>query len=109
MTDLNNVVKREELKDKIEEFVEVEIRPFVQSDGGDIEIIELQPDGILRVMLHGACSSCPSSILTLKFGAERRVIEMFPEIKGLELAGLTPFINPHLEEHNETSEDDSIP
>lgn len=89
MIDLNDVVAREELKDKIEAFIDAEIREFIQSDGGDIELVELQSDGIIRVMLHGACASCPSSILTLSYGVERRIREVFPEITGLQLAGLT--------------------
>ena len=88
MTDLNDIIAREELKDKIDAFIDTDVRPFLQQDGGDIELIDLTSEGILRVMLHGACSSCPSSIMTLKFGVERRLMEVFPEIKGLELAGL---------------------
>jgi len=88
MTDLNDVLAKEELKDKIEAFIDTDVRPFLQQDGGDIELVDLKSDGILRVMLHGACSSCPSSIMTLKFGVELRLMEAFPDIKGLELAGL---------------------
>lgn len=97
MIDLNDVVAREELKDKIEAFIDAEIREFIQSDGGDIEVVELQSDGILRVMLHGACVSCPSSIMTLSFGVERRLKEFFPEITGLQLAGLKSDFELHHE------------
>jgi Fe-S cluster biogenesis protein NfuA len=92
MSDEEEIIKQENLQDKIEKFIDEEIRPFLQQDGGDIQVVELKSDGILRVMLHGACQSCPSSILTLKFGIERRLLEIFPnEVKSVELAGFGNF------------------
>ncbi len=56
-----------------------ELRPFLISDGGNVEIVEL--DGpIVKVRLQGACGSCPSSTMTLKMGIERKLREMIPEI-----------------------------
>ena len=90
--DLEDVKKSEELLQRIEAFVDSEIRPFIQQDGGDIEVTGFDQDtGILRVRLQGACSTCPSSIMTLRFGVELRLREAFEEIKGLELAGTIPF------------------
>lgn len=83
------VLAQETLQDKIEAFMEQEIRPFVQLDGGDIELTGFNIDtGIVRVRMQGACSSCPSSAMTLQFGVERRLREVFPEIRGVEAAGL---------------------
>jgi len=82
-----NEIERDELFEKIENFVDEEIRGFLNSDGGDIQLIELKLDGTLRVMLQGACSHCSSSIMTLQFGVQNRIMEAFPEVKGLELAG----------------------
>ncbi|MDD1417009.1 NifU family protein [Dolichospermum sp. ST_con] len=60
-----------------------EMRPYLISDGGNIEIVEL--DGpIVKVRLQGACGSCPSSTMTLKMGIERRLKEMIPEISEVE-------------------------
>ncbi|MBS3026784.1 MAG: NifU family protein [Dolichospermum sp. DET50] len=60
-----------------------EMRPYLISDGGNVEIVEL--DGpIVRVRLQGACGSCPSSTMTLKMGIERRLKEMIPEIAEVE-------------------------
>jgi Fe-S cluster biogenesis protein NfuA len=60
-----------------------EMRPYLISDGGNIEIVEL--DGpIVKVRLQGACGSCPSSTMTLKMGIERRLKEMIPEIAEVE-------------------------
>ena len=56
-----------------------ELRPFLISDGGNVEIAEI--DGpIVKVSLQGACGRCPSSTMTLKMGIERKLKEMIPEI-----------------------------
>lgn len=60
------------------------IRPAVQSDGGDVELVEVTPAGVVRVRLHGACVGCPSSTITLKMGIERSIRERVPEIKAVE-------------------------
>lgn len=60
------------------------IRPAVQSDGGDVELVEITAEGIVRVRLHGACVGCPSSSMTLHMGIERNIREKVPEITGVE-------------------------
>lgn len=57
------------------------VRPYLQADGGDIEIVELTDDNILKVRLTGACGGCPFSQQTLKAGVEQAVIRDVPEIK----------------------------
>lgn len=60
-----------------------DLRPYLISDGGNVEIVEL--DGpIVKLRLQGACGSCPSSTMTLKMGIERRLKEMIPEISEVE-------------------------
>lgn len=62
------------------------VRPALESDGGNVSIIDFQ-DGVLFVEMHGSCEHCPSSTMTLKFGIERILIEAFPnDIKAVELA-----------------------
>ncbi|MCA9272412.1 MAG: NifU family protein [Phycisphaerales bacterium] len=56
------------------------IRPAVQSDGGDVELIDISADGVVKIRLHGACVGCPSSSVTLKLGIERNLKEHIPEI-----------------------------
>jgi len=58
-----------------------EIRPFLESDGGDIHFVELTDDGIAKVKLVGACSSCNISMMTLKNGVEVAVKNAVPEVK----------------------------
>ena len=66
--------------DKIEGAL-AEIRPFLESDGGDINFIELTDDWIVKVKLVGACSSCNISMMTLKNGVEVVVKKAVPEVK----------------------------
>ncbi len=62
-----------------------ELRPYLISDGGNVELVEI--DGpIVRLRLQGACGSCPSSTMTLKMGIERRLREKIPEIVEVEQA-----------------------
>ncbi len=56
------------------------IRPAVQSDGGDVELIDISDKGVVKIRLHGACVGCPSSSVTLKLGIERNLKEHIPEI-----------------------------
>lgn len=72
-------------EDRLAHFIRTDVAPFLQSDGGDIELVGVEA-GIVNVRLVGACGSCPSSIATLQFGVERRLKEQFPaEVKGLKL------------------------
>ena len=56
-------------------------RPYLQSDGGDISLVEITNDNTVRVKLQGACHGCPFSIQTLKAGVEQALIQEVPEIK----------------------------
>lgn len=56
------------------------IRPAIQSDGGDVELVDVAADGIVQVRLHGACIGCPSAQMTLKHGIERNLKAQIPEI-----------------------------
>jgi Fe-S cluster biogenesis protein NfuA len=60
------------------------IRPFLQADSGDVELIEISDDDIIKVKLTGACSSCPMSIMTLRAGIERALMREIPAIKRVE-------------------------
>ena len=67
------------LKDRVAECI-YQIRPAIQGDGGDIELIEVTDDGVVQVRLHGACVGCPSAGATLKMGVERFLKERVPEV-----------------------------
>lgn len=57
------------------------VRPALQADGGDVELIEVTEDGVVKVRLKGACGSCPMSTMTLKMGIERALKEKVPGVK----------------------------
>jgi len=59
------------------------IRPYLQSDGGDIQLIEVTEDFTVRVKLQGACHGCPYSLQTLKAGVEQALIKEVPEIRSV--------------------------
>ena len=63
-----------------------QIRPFLQRDGGDLEYVDFD-DGIVSLRLQGACTSCPSSTMTLKMGIERALKEKVPEVKEVVTVG----------------------
>ncbi len=73
----------ENIKQKIKEKIE-EIRPMLQRDGGDVELVEITDNGIVKVKLTGACACCPMSMMTLKAGIEGYLKQNFPEIKEVE-------------------------
>ena len=70
------------LRSRVEKVISL-IRPAVQSDGGDIELVAIAPDGVVEVRLHGACVGCPSSTMTLQMGLERNLKAHVPEVKGV--------------------------
>ncbi|MCA1927831.1 MAG: NifU family protein [Calditerrivibrio sp.] len=68
------------LKERVEEVLK-KVRPTLQADGGDVELLGVTDDGIVKVQLTGACGSCPFSTMTLKHGIEMRLKDEIPEIK----------------------------
>jgi len=69
------------MREQVEEVLE-RIRPYVQSDGGDITLVNVdETTGIVEVQMHGACGGCPSSMITLKAGVERMLRSEVPGVK----------------------------
>jgi Fe-S cluster biogenesis protein NfuA len=67
------------MKEKVEQAIS-KIRPFLERDGGDIELVDVV-DGVVKVRLKGACGSCPMSMMTLKMGVEKTLKQEIPEVK----------------------------
>lgn len=65
---------------EVKEVLEM-IRPALQADGGDVELIDVSDDGVVKVKLVGACGHCPMSTMTLKMGIERTLMEKVPGVK----------------------------
>jgi Fe-S cluster biogenesis protein NfuA len=68
------------MEERIREVLE-QIKPALRADGGDLELVEVTEDGVVKVKLLGACGHCPMSTMTLKMGIEKRLKEQVPEVK----------------------------
>jgi len=71
------------MREKVEAAIN-EIRPMLQADGGDVELLEVSDDGVVKVRLTGACSGCPMSQITLSRGIESRLKAAIPEVSRVE-------------------------
>ena len=78
-----SALQEDKMREQIEQALE-KIRPALERDGGGIELVDVEEDGIVRVRLTGACGGCPMSQMTLKQGVERIVKQMVPEVKAVE-------------------------
>ncbi|MCI0365918.1 MAG: NifU family protein [Phycisphaerales bacterium] len=71
------------IRDQVERVLNL-IRPAVQSDGGDVELVDISDSGVVQVRLHGACVGCPSSSMTLKSGIERNLKQRIPGVTSVQ-------------------------
>ena len=71
-----------EMKEKVEKALD-KARVFLNADGGDVQLVDITADNVVRVKLTGACGCCPMATMTLKKGVERIVKEQVPEVKEL--------------------------
>ena len=67
------------LRDRVAAVIDA-LRPMVQSDGGDVELLDVDENGLVSVRLHGACIGCPSAAMTLSMGIERNLKDQIPEV-----------------------------
>jgi Fe-S cluster biogenesis protein NfuA len=73
------------LKDKVEAALE-KVRPSLQADGGDVQLVNVDANGLVKVQLKGACAGCPMSQMTLKMGIEKVLKQSIPEVTSVESA-----------------------
>lgn len=71
------------VKERVEQAL-AKVRPSLQADGGDVELVEITADGVVRVKLTGACGSCPFATMTLKMGIEQLLKKEIPEVKEVQ-------------------------
>jgi len=74
--------RREEIIAKITSAIN-EVRPYLNADGGEVELMDLTDDLVVKVKLTGACGGCPFSMMTLRTGIEQAIRKKFPEMKDL--------------------------
>ena len=73
------------MQEKVEKAL-MKVRSFLQADGGDVELVEITEEGVVKVKLTGACGGCPMASMTLKTGIEKILKEEVPEVKRVEAA-----------------------
>ena len=66
------------------------IRPYLEADGGNVKVLEVTNDKVVRLELVGACGSCPMSAMTFKAGLEEAILKAVPEVSRVEAINLTP-------------------
>ncbi|MFI5162166.1 MAG: NifU family protein [Sphingobacteriales bacterium] len=71
------------------------IRPYLETDGGNVSVEEITPEKVVKLKLLGACGSCPMSIMTLKAGIEEAIKKAVPEITAVEALNLTDIDDPN--------------
>ncbi len=74
------MTKINSLHDRVKKVLD-SVRPYLQSDGGDIDLIDVTDDGVVKVKLTGACHGCPYSMMTLKAGVEQAIMKEVSEVK----------------------------
>ena len=92
MSDFN---KYSQLWQNVEKALDT-MRPYLKKDGGNIEIVEISEDKIVRLRLLGACETCPQSFMTMRAGIQEAIKKDVPEIKSIEAINMSssPTINP---------------
>ena len=91
LTNIDIAIDMSEMIKRVEEALE-QIRPYLQADGGNVSLVEITDDNIVRVELQGACKSCSMSMMTLKAGIEESIKRSVPEIKSVEAINLTEMV-----------------
>ncbi len=80
------VKKQQTIREKVEELMDKKIKPTIQMDGGDINLVDVdESTGVVKVQLAGACVGCALSSVTLTLGVERELLENIPEFSHLEV------------------------
>ena len=73
-----------------------ELRPYIHSHGGEVNVLEVTEDGIARLQMVGSCNGCPMSMLTMRLGIERLLAEKVPQLKGAEAVFVDDFDWPEI-------------
>jgi len=74
-----------------------EMRPYIHSHGGEVNVLEVTEEGIARLQMVGSCNGCPMSMLTMRLGIERLLAEKVPQLKGAEAVFVDDFEWPEIE------------
>ncbi|UII23731.1 NifU family protein [Fulvivirga ligni] len=83
-----NSLSMDEIKEKIDLALD-NIRPYLKTDGGNVKVLEVSEDLVVKLELLGACGSCPMSTMTLRAGVEEAIRKAVPEVKSVEAVNIT--------------------
>lgn len=86
----------EGLAEQVDRVLE-ELRPYIHSHGGEVNVLEITPAGVARLQMIGSCNGCPMSMLTMRLGIERLLAEKVPQLKGAEAVFVDDFDWPEVE------------
>ena len=84
----NAVINNQEITERVEASLD-SIRPYLEADGGNVRILELTKDHVLKLEFLGNCGTCPMSTMTFKAGVEEAIKRSVPEIKSIQVINLT--------------------
>ena len=90
----NYSVMQQDLIDQVEKALE-NIRPYLEADGGNVQVLEITEEGVVKLELLGACGSCPMSAMTFKAGIEEAIKREVPQIKAIEAINITAADDPN--------------
>lgn len=90
---MENGISSKSILERVEEALQT-IRPYLEADGGDVKILDISDEGIVKLELLGACGSCPMSTMTLKAGVEEAIKRAVPEITSVEAINITSMNDP---------------
>lgn len=88
------------LRERVEQALDT-LRPYLETDGGNVSIEEITDDNIVRLRLLGACASCSMSIMTFKAGLEQAIMKAVPEIVSVEAINITDMDDPNATSPNQ--------
>ncbi|MBA4146432.1 MAG: hypothetical protein DI538_13585 [Azospira oryzae] len=83
------ILNKAEVSERIETALD-NIRPYLEADGGNVRILEITDENVLKLEFMGNCGSCPMSTMTFKAGVEEAIKRAVPEIKNIQVVNLTP-------------------
>jgi Fe-S cluster biogenesis protein NfuA len=86
---METIFDYELLKEKVDTALN-SIRPYLEADGGNVKVLEITEDKVVRLELLGACGSCPMSAMTFKAGLEESIRRAVPEVTAVEAVNITP-------------------
>jgi Fe-S cluster biogenesis protein NfuA len=90
---VNKTIINHDILQRVEKALD-DIRPYLEADGGNVKVLEITENMVVKLEMLGACGSCPMSAMTLKAGVEESIKKAVPEIAGVEAVNLTAFDDP---------------